>query len=599
MIKFFKKIISLIVDFVCEQFLVLLFMIALGLKLFFINTYILKITWPFDQYIYGVIFGFISAAIIFLPALFAKKHKIKLAFFIASLISIIILIDLIYFSYFIALPNIGLLNLLSQASGFVPAISGLLNWWLILYLADIALAIFLLKSKLKIFKKIKKQCQNIKSSFKASLLFLGLVLFTFTITFFNVGGINKINGIINNSNDTVGTAQYYGVLMAHVIDFVRLIEENTTSLSPTKEKLLSNWVRTNKPLQTDNDLTGIAKGKNVIMIQVESLGGFVLNQVINGKEVTPNLDKLAKNSQFYPNNRFITGAGHTSDSDFVANTSYFPLNDAAVFVRYGNDDFSSLPKTLVTNGYSTYAYHGYNRNFWNRDTALNSLGYQKFYAADNYPKGSTINLGLNDGDFLSNTADYIVNQPKPSFSYIITLSSHVPFAITDHTKALNINLNDYPNQVGGYLENINYTDRMLGDFFAKLKIKKLYDDSLIIIYGDHTPVLPKFTAGTINYDPKTVQSKEVPLIIKLPNNTTDQTYINQGTSLDIAPTIFDLLDIKTNQLMFGQSLFANNRLPVCSDQLVVFLKTDNCDTALIDEKNQSAMIIKYNQFNNL
>jgi lipoteichoic acid synthase len=256
---------------------------------------------------------------------------------------------------------------------------------------------------------------------------------------------------------------------------------------------------------------------------------------------------------------------------------------------------------LVANGYSAYAYHGFNRNFWNRDVALGSLGYQKFYAADNYSKGVKINMGLNDGDFLSETADYIKKQPKPSFSYVITLSSHVPFDTNDQTKGLDIKTSDYPYLVGGYLEDINYTDRMLGEFFTKLKSASLYDDSLIIVYGDHTPVLPKFTDGTIKYDPDTVQEKEVPLFIKLPQETVGTTYQNTGTHLDIMPTILDLLGVKTSQLMFGQSLFAtkSQEFQTCPDQLVTFKSLGNCSDALTIEKSKSAEIIRYNQFSNL
>ena len=337
------------------------------------------------------------------------------------------------------------------------------------------------------------------------------------------------------------------------------------------------------------------------MIQVESLGGFVVNQKIDGKEITPTLNSLAKTSQFFPNERFLIGEGHTSDTDFVTNSSYFPLSDAAAFVRFGHDNFTSLPKTLIANGYSAYTYHGFNRNFWNRSVALKSLGYQKFYAADNFPKGFDINMGLNDGTFLSTTADYIKSQPKPSFSYAITLSSHVPFSVNEQTSKLGVDISKYPDQVGGYLDDINYTDSMLGNFFTKLKSVGLYDDSLILVYGDHTPVLPAFSAGTINYDPETVSEKEVPLLIKLPNETTSKTYVNQGSHIDIMPTILDLLGIKTNQLMFGQSLFASGEgaLKVCSDQLVAFPSSSDCKAKLLDENNQSAKIIRYNQFQNL
>jgi phosphoglycerol transferase MdoB-like AlkP superfamily enzyme len=155
--------------------------------------------------------------------------------------------------------------------------------------------------------------------------------------------------------------------------------------------------------------------------------------------------------------------------------------------------------------------------------------------------------------------------------------------------------------VGGYLEDINYTDRMLGAFFTKLKAEGLYDDSLIIVYGDHTPVLPAFSAGTIKYNPDTVQVKEVPLLIKLPNETIGKTYVDKGTHLDIMPTILDLSGIKTSDLMFGQSLFAqgDKALKTCSDQLPAFPTSGDCNVMLTNEKAESSTIIRYNQFNNI
>ncbi|NTW62056.1 LTA synthase family protein [Candidatus Saccharibacteria bacterium] len=232
---------------------------------------------------------------------------------------------------------------------------------------------------------------------------------------------------------------------------------------------------------------------------------------------------------------------------------------------------------------------------------MKSLGYQSFYAADNYPKGENLNMGINDGDFLQSTAKFISEQRKPSFSYVITLSSHVPFSTNDQSRALGLDTNKYPDQVGGYLETINYTDRMLGKFFTSLKTMGLFDDSLVIIYGDHTPVLPAFTAGTISYDPGSVKQKEVPLFIKLPRQTTGETHENTGTHLDIVPTAIDLLGVNTDQMMFGKSLFANDNstFQSCPDQLSLLSKLGNCKTALSIEKSKSSLIIRYNQFNNI
>lgn len=595
-----KKAIKPIWAFICKQYLILFFILTIGIKLFYINTFILEVVWPTNQYQSGVLFGFLTTALIFSPLYFTNKNKNKKTIILALLVSVLLSVDVIYFSYFSALPTVGLISSLNQAKDVGPAIVDLLKWWFVLYFIDIAFVVLFKKHIKSFFDGQNNKHPSMKSGFNASGLALIVTIIAFWLGMLPIG-VNKLAEVIDKGYDTKSTAQYYGVLTAHVIDVIRFIEQETISLSTAQEKDLSNWVKDNKPTQATSNFNGVAKNKNIIMIQVESLGGFVINQKINNKEITPNLNKLSQNSQFFPNNNFIIGAGHTSDADFVMNTSYFPLPDAAIFVRYGQDDFTSLPKTLIANNYSAYVYHGFNRNFWNRNIALSSLGYQKFYAADNYSKSTKINMGLNDGDFLSETAEYIKNQPKPSFSYVITLSSHVPFSITKETKELGINTNDYPNQVGGYLENINYVDRMLGKFFDKLKAMKLYDDSLIVVYGDHVPVLTKFTAGNISYDPDGVQGKEVPLLIKLPNNTDNKTYPNTGTSLDIMPTVLDLAGINTSQLMFGRDLLSETSkdFEICSNQIATFKILGNCKDALVIEQNKSSKIIRYNQFNNL
>ena len=600
MAKSIKKIQRQIIAFGFDQYIVLFLILTTGYKFSFFNTYVTKVTWPEPQYNYGITCGFVSVAVIFSSLFLVRRYKNKIAVLLALALTILIIIDTVYFSYFAALPTVGLLSSLGQTQDIGPAIGGLLHWWFILYFLDIAIVLIFHKTIKQQLQKLKDKYKIKKSNIKTSWIAIIITLIAFWLTLLPMG-INNLSDVFKKGYDTVSTSQYYGVLMAHAIDITRFIKQETTKLSSSQEKSLNDWVNANTPKQTTNSLTGSARGKNVIMIQVESLGGFVINQTVNNKEITPNLNKLVQTSQYYPNDRYLYGAGHTSDTDFVVNSSYFPLPDSAVFVRYGQDNFSSLPKVLTSNKYSANAYHSFNRNFWNRSVAFKSLGYQKFYAADNYPKGTKVNMGLNDGDFLSKTADYIKTQSKPSLSYVITLSSHVPFEISEETKDLGININDYPYQVGGYLENINYTDRMLGKFFEKLKSENLYDDSVILVFGDHNPVLPSFSAGTIKYDPESVQVKEVPLIIKIPNQTTGETHKNQGNHLDIMPTILDLLGIKTNDLMFGQSLFSSGdkALKICSEQLPAFPTNGDCNSMLTDEKNQSATIIRYNQFDNL
>ena len=597
MLQKIRTIINYTFSYILKNYILLFLFLATVIKLIYINTFVLRVTWPANQFYDGVLMSVALPALLYAPILLMKKTKNRKSIALSIIISFVLLIDVVYFSYFASLPSINLISSAGEAGGVVPAIVALLHPGLLLLFVDVFIVAIAHKFMNKKTAAIEFTVKKLRLTNAGVILF---VLLSFGASVNSVG-LNRLDDVINKGYDSTSTAQYFSVLGAHVIDISRFIIQETTTLSEDQIADLRNWVNNNKPSIVANNYTGVAKNKNIIMIQVESLGGFVINQTINDKEITPNLNKLIDSTHYYPNNRFVMGAGHTSDTDFVANTSFFPLDDAATLVRYGLDNFTSLPKVLNELDYSTYAYHGFNRNFWNRDIAYKSLGYQKFYASDNFSSEEHLNMGLNDGTFFEETADFIRDQPKPSFSYAITLTSHTPFNVNDDTRELGITLDDYPNQVGGYLENINYVDRMIGNFFEKLKEYNLYEDSLIIIYGDHTPVLESFTAGSITYDNESVQEEEVPLFIKLPNSDESKTHVNKGTNLDLMPTVLDLIGVKTNFLMFGQSLFTEeaDSLPICDNQMAVFTSVSDCNEMLLIEKQKSEQIIRYNQFSNI
>ncbi|WP_258871944.1 LTA synthase family protein [Virgibacillus dokdonensis] len=104
---------------------------------------------------------------------------------------------------------------------------------------------------------------------------------------------------------------------------------------------------------------GIAEGKNVVFISLESTQNFVINQKVNGKEITPFLNELIQDS-FYFNNIYDQAAqGKTSDAEFMINTGLYPLPSGSVFVRRPNNEFQSLPHILrEANGYTAAAFHG-------------------------------------------------------------------------------------------------------------------------------------------------------------------------------------------------------------------------------------------------
>lgn len=94
---------------------------------------------------------------------------------------------------------------------------------------------------------------------------------------------------------------------------------------------IENYIRANykKP---DEEMFGIAKGKNVILISMESTQSFVINNTVNGEEITPFLNDFIKESYYFENFYHQTGQGKTSDSEFLVDNSLYPLGRGAVFL---------------------------------------------------------------------------------------------------------------------------------------------------------------------------------------------------------------------------------------------------------------------------
>jgi len=134
-----------------------------------------------------------------------------------------------------------------------------------------------------------------------------------------------------------------------------------------------------KAATTPHKYFGVAAGRNVIYIQIESMENAVINKTISGQEITPNLNALAKSGLYFNNYYSEVGPGNTADAEFVTMNSLYALPDDVAFIDYAKNTYKALPQLLVNNGYKTYSMHGDVPTFWKRSNIYPSLGYQKAY----------------------------------------------------------------------------------------------------------------------------------------------------------------------------------------------------------------------------
>jgi phosphoglycerol transferase MdoB-like AlkP superfamily enzyme len=308
-------------------------------------------------------------------------------------------------------------------------------------------------------------------------------------------------------------------------------------------------------------LHGIAEGRNLIVIQLEAFQNFLINAVYNGQEITPNLNRLIAGESIYFSGYYQQlGRGNTSDAEFVTNNSLYPVIYGPVYEIYHSNRFYGLPLVLKEKGYRTAVFHGYKKSFWNRDKAYPGQGFDIFIGEEDFVIDERIGFGLSDKSFFSQSTDFIKKLEQPFYSFIITLSSHVPYKLPASCQKLELLAEDRDTLFGDYIQAARYADEAVGEFIDSLKANGLYDNSMIVLYGDHFGIDCKNDAAErvkafLGRDYTYNEMMNIPLIIHIPGSGVHETVDIVGGQVDFMPTVLNLMGISGNSLvMFGQDL---------------------------------------------
>lgn len=319
--------------------------------------------------------------------------------------------------------------------------------------------------------------------------------------------------------------------------------------------------------EKNGSLFGTAKGRNLIVVQMESFQNFVINGTYNGMELTPNFNQLIqdKDTIYFDNYYQQVGSGNTSDAEFATNNSIFGSIMSYTYGIYYQNYFRGLPVLLKEKGYNTNVYHAYDKKFWNREKAYPHLGFDRFVNKDDFKQTQTIGMGLSDEEFFRQSVEDMKKLPQPFYSFMITLSNHYPFYIPAEDYKINLLPEDEETTFGHYINSVHYADQAIGQLIEDLKQAGLYDNCIIAFYGDHMGLtkedseieasMSRYLGKTYNYE----TMMNIPLIIHIPHAEGDQG-VNQtvsisGGQLDFMPTIAYLMGFDTlDTVYFGHNL---------------------------------------------
>nr|WP_241866728.1 MULTISPECIES: LTA synthase family protein [Enterococcus] len=324
---------------------------------------------------------------------------------------------------------------------------------------------------------------------------------------------------------------------------------------------------------------GLAKGKNVIVLHLESFQQFLINMKVDGQEVTPFLNSIFQNQATISFDNFFheVGQGKTSDAENMLETGTFGLPQGSLFTELGSDNvFQAAPAILgQTEGYTSAVFHGNVASFWNRDHVYKNLGYDNFFDRSYFDESDeTLGYGILDKDLFRESAQYLEHLQQPFYTKFLSVTNHTPY-YTDDKNFDFPSLNTGNSTVDNYVRTTHYLDQSLEQFFTYLKKSGIYQNSIFVIYGDHFGISNtdnKDLASALGKDPDTwdefdnAQMQRVPLMIHLPGYTKGTVNHEYGGEIDVLPTLLHLLGIDDKDyLHFGTDLLSSQH-----DQVVAF-----------------------------
>ncbi|MDR4937004.1 LTA synthase family protein [Rossellomorea marisflavi] len=483
---------------------------------------------------------------------FTKKISGLTIFIVMIIASGILYGDLLYYRFYSDYVTVPILFQFKNVGGIGPSTFELISGWDILFFLDlIVVGVYLWKTRaMRVEVQRKQKAGYILGSVLVLLVTIGI-------------GLLKSPYMFAESYDREQMVKAIGPYNYHLYDIGIAAGKPFSRTLATKADTKETIRYIDSTDKEESDLFGVAKGKNLVLVSMESTQNFVIGQKVHGKEITPFLNSLIEDSFYFSQIYDQTAQGKTSDSEFMVDNGLYPLASGSTFVQRPENTYRALSHLLdEQEDYYTAVFHGNDKTFWNRDKMYEALGYDRFFSKEEYKvtEDNSVNYGIKDIPFFQQSMDYVEDLPHPFYARFLMLTNHFPFLLDEEDQFIE-EADTSEGVVNRYVTTVRYEDEAIKNLIEDFKKKGLYDDTVFVFFGDHYGISEKYETGAfellgmedtvINH----MKLQQVPLIIHVPGEE-GRTIDTLGGEIDIRPTILHLMGIESqSNLSFGHNLF--------------------------------------------
>ena len=507
----------------------------------------------------------LSSALIFLSiALFARGRKAGIWMItIYIFMNILLYSNVVFYRFnsdFITLP------VLTQTSNFASlggSIADLVAWTDLLYLIDIMILI-------TVYRWSRKDWSIERMRLRKPLIIIAAGVIIFSV---NLGLAETDRPqLLKRTFDRNYIVKYLGIYNFSIYDTIQSLQTSTQRVLADSNDIteIENYTK-NKYAEPNPELFGTGKGKNIIKIHLESFQSFLIDYELHGEEVTPFINSLIRDQEedftYFENFFHQTEQGKTADAELIMDNSLYGLPQGSAFVTKGTNTYQALPAILgQQQDYTSAVFHGDVKTFWNRDEIYKQFAVDHFFDDTYYDMSpeQVIGYGLKDKPFFEESMPLLESLKQPFYAHMMTLTHHHPYLI-DEEDATIAPAETGDRSVDRYFQTARYLDESLEQFFNDLKDAGLYDDSIIMIYGDHYGISDNHNRamgeliGEEITPLKNAQLQRVPFMIKIPGVEGQGTVQEYTGQIDVAPTLLHILGIKAQDyILFGTDMFSED-----------------------------------------
>ena len=460
---------------------------------------------------------------------------------VMALLDVLLVANLMYFrTYYSAIPASSYLEA-GNLADFKASVTDSLRW------ADIVLPLITIATAVMAFRYKTTKRQPLTAVLKwwaAPLAGFALLL----------TGVNLCKGGFHKSLRSVRQSAYLCSADAPIFSVFGCIWYDITDaaepITPEKQAEIERWLASQPKHQPADSVT--EKRSNLLIVFAESLESWVLEKKVNGKEITPCLNRLLKEKStlYAPNVLTQVKGGRSIDAQLMICSGLLPLMSGTYSSLYYDNTFYTIQKAMRGLKHSrSYLLTIDKVSTWNQGAVARSFGTDTIISYHDFKMTEAFGTHkrIGDASFFQQCREKIergeVWKPGESvYMQFVTYSGHAPFKLPDHLRTITFPAS-IPEKAADYMTTAHYTDKAIGDFVAYLKTLPQYKETIVVIVGDHE--------GLASYRQELVgnpacrglvSDKQLTPFIVL-NSPVGMRYDKFMGQIDIYPTLLNLMQL--------------------------------------------------------